>query len=129
MSVDRLLQKYTGFTDEPIDGENVQDEGSFGLLRGQRDRALMVELRKKDGSVLAIPYTMIEQLRYGASEGITIRVGGREIRIAGRQLNSDQRPGLFNALARHRVVWISENDRAEVIAAEASTVAVELIAW
>lgn len=126
MSVDRLLQKYS---DESLDADNVDDQGCFGLLRGQRDRALMVELRKKDGVVLAIPYAMIEHVRYSPDEGITIRIAGRDVRISGRHLHSDQRPSLVNGLSRHRVAWISEPLRSAALTAEAAATVVESISW
>lgn len=36
---------------EQVEAEPVDDLGSFSLLRGVRDRALMLELRWKDGRV------------------------------------------------------------------------------
>jgi hypothetical protein len=43
------------------DGETEapDDLGAFGWLRGVRDRALMLELRRKDDSVMAFAYAWL----------------------------------------------------------------------
>lgn len=86
----------------------------FGYLRGTRDRAVMLELRKKDGNIHAIGYGWIERAEYDPSVGITLHALGRSIRISGRNLNSPQSGGvgvrLFEGIIRHRVTWIHEAD-------------------
>ncbi len=37
---------------------SADDLGSFGWLRGIRDRAIMLELRQKNGNVVAIGYKL-----------------------------------------------------------------------
>ena len=32
----------------------IDDQGAYGIIRAVRERALMVELRKKDGEIMAI---------------------------------------------------------------------------
>lgn len=87
--------------------------GSFGWVRGFNARAIMLELRQRDGSVIGIGYAWIERIDYDPSAGITIYCGGIGIRIQGRNLNAEVRPGLslFSSLIRHRAVWIAESDR------------------
>ena len=117
ISVERLLQKHQPApATEPADLETVEDQGGYGIVRAPRERALMVELRKKDGTVLAVPYAMIEQVRFSPSDGITIHACGREVRISGRNLNpqTSSRVGLFNGLCRHRVAWIMECTRSAI---------------
>ena len=54
---DSVLQKYTGRRSVDIpqleteEAEPLDDLGVFGYLRGTRDRALMLELHKKDGNI------------------------------------------------------------------------------
>jgi hypothetical protein len=95
------------------DSEGAEDLGCFGFLRGVRDRALMLELRKKDGSTTAIAYAFIERITYHPdppNDGITIHAAGQKFRITGHNLNTESDNGvrLFGALARHRVPWIAE---------------------
>ena len=56
---DKILQKYTGKSGDGTigsaatdEGETADDLGAFGWLRG-RDRAIMLELRKKNGNIVA----------------------------------------------------------------------------
>ena len=130
MSVEKLFQRYAG-TDESTEQDPIDDRGSYGVLRGQRDRALMIELRKKDGEVLAIPYAMIEQVHFVPGSGITIHAGGREIQIGGRQLNVEGsgRMGLLNAIARHRLAWVQEQSRAAWAESDSSATVIESLEW
>lgn len=108
---DSLLNKYTRPTTEPDDPQlETEDLGSFGWLRGMRERATMLELRKKDGNITAIGYAWIEKIEFDPSEGITIHALGQKVQIQGRHLNSEVRPGvsLFQGLTCHRVPWVGE---------------------
>lgn len=135
--IDPKLQRYTGrptasaSTDE-LEGDNVEDRGGYGLLRGVRDRALALELRKRDDTVLAIPYALIEQFLYTPADGITLRAAGREFRIVGRNLNADEakRPTFFSALVRHRVPWVAERSRGSgpAVTGEDATV-IDSLSW
>ena len=135
---DRILNKYTGRTnDSPNDEaasaepDGTEDLGSFGWLRGQRDRSVMLELRKKSGTVLAIGYGWIERIEFDPSDGIRLHAGGKIIRIKGRNLNAEARPQvrLFQGLTRHRVPWIQEADRVSDLRSEHKSVVVEAIEW
>ncbi len=131
MTVEQILQQRHAVRDnEPPDTDDaIDDLGGFGLLRGIRDRALTVELRKKDDTVLAIPYALIEQFLYSPTEGITLRAAGREIRVRGRYLNEpSMKPlSLFTALTRQRVLWIVEKSRCGASGDNATVV--DSIAW
>jgi hypothetical protein len=110
---DSLLNKYTRPQTEPDDPQlETEDLGSFGWLRGMRERATMLELRKKDGNITAIGYAWIEKIEFDPSEGITIHALGRRVKIQGRNLNVEVRPGvgLFQTLTRHRLLWLRECD-------------------
>lgn len=134
---DKLLDKYTKRAPtsdaspveaEPDEAENL---GCFGWLRGVRDRSLMLELRKKDGHVLAVGYSWLERVEFEPEEGITLHLPGRKVRIKGSGLNTDCRPTvrLFDGIIRHRVPWIRESDRTELLQAENDAVTIESIAW
>ena len=92
------------------DADAADDHGCFGVLRGQRERAVMLELRRRTGDVLAVGYGWVERIAYDPSDGITLHLGGQSIRIRGSNLNAEVRPNvrLFEALTRHRVSWVRE---------------------
>lgn len=139
--IDRPLDKYLtrkgGESGHDTDhdasaGDDAADDlGSFGWLRGVRDRALMLELRKKDGTIAALPYAYIERADFDPSHGITLYVMGKQVRIKGRNLNGEIRPHvhLFNGITRHRVPWLRQaNGNAAGIASDNDTV-IESIEW
>lgn len=136
---DRILQKYTagrgpdtgGEGDLPDDADASDDLGSFGWLRGTRDRAVMLELRKKTGNALAVSYGWLERVEFDPSEGITLHLGGQKITIKGRNLNGEARPQvrLFNGVCRHRVSWIQEADQPTDVQADMNATVIETISW
>ncbi|HWB12753.1 MAG TPA: hypothetical protein VG826_26240 [Pirellulales bacterium] len=109
--------------------EEPSDLGAFGWLRGVHERAAMLELRKKDGSIVAFAYAWLERAEFDPSQGITLRFGPQKVRITGRNLNAEPRPNvrLFAGIVRHRVPWIQEADRPAAIGAGRGTPVVESI--
>src|SRR5580698_6848263 len=107
---DELLRKYMGRsggqgTESDESELDSEDFGSFCSLRGIKDRAVCVELRKKNGDIMAMNFGWIEKFQFEPSEGITLHAsGGQKIRIKGRNLNAGTR-SLFQSLCRHRVLW------------------------
>lgn len=92
------------------DPDATDDLGCFGWLRGVRERALMLELRRRDGNIIAVPYAFIERMEYDPSEGIALLVPGFRVVLKGRNLNAEVRPHvrLFDGLVRHRVPWVRD---------------------
>jgi hypothetical protein len=138
MSGSTTLQKYTSrLSDsggEPAatsDAEGAEDLGVFGLLRGTRDRAEMLELRKKTGNIRAIGYGWIHKVDFDPSGGITLHAGDETIKIKGRNLNvvARQQISLLGGIIRHRVPWICESDHSTTLQADESAVLVEAIEW
>lgn len=117
--------------DGSADSETVDDFGAFGWLRGIRDSARMLELRRKNGNILAIGYGWLERVEFNPSEGITLAIIGRTIRIKGRHLNGELRPGvrLFEGITRHRVPWLKEADEPESLEAGDVATVIEGIEW
>jgi hypothetical protein len=134
---DKLLDSFTKRTgaaamaSDPPDGEEAENLGCFGWLRGVRDRSVMLELRKKDGHVLAIAYSWLERVEFEPEEGITLHLPGRKVRIKGSGLNKEARRTvrLFDGIIRHRVPWIREADRSESLKAASDSLLVESIQW
>ena len=107
------------------DTEEVEDVGFFGWLRGTRDRAVMLELRKKDGSVVAYDYAILRKVELDPSQGVTLHFSGEAVKIIGRKLKEEVKPGvsLVRGLLWHRIPWIREASDAENLkAGEAATV-------
>jgi hypothetical protein len=112
-----VLQQFAGrTTNNPAeaeqDGDGAEDYGAFGWLRGVRDRAVMLELRKKDGSVSAFGYAWLERVEYEPTTGLTLHFTGQRVKLTGRNLNGEVRADirLLNGLLRHKVPWIQEAD-------------------
>jgi len=128
------LRKYLGRNGGPgadADESDVEsdDFGSFCALRGIKERAVCVELRKKNGDILAVNLGWIEKFQFEPSEGITLHAaGGQKIRIKGRNLNAGGRP-LFQNLCRHRVLWVMETDRPANLKAAVDETVIEQIDW
>jgi hypothetical protein len=94
------------------DVEAADDFGAFGWLRGVQDRAIMLEIRHKDGRVTAKGYSWLQSAEFDGSNTVTLNFSGETITIAGRNLNAESRPNirLFAGILRHRVPWIQEAD-------------------
>src|ERR1700722_8214530 len=113
------------------DSSAVDDFHSFGWLRGIRERAVMLELRKKSGDVLAIGYGWIERVEFNPTDGISLLANGQQIPIEGRNLNAEARPDvrLFQGIIRHRVAWVQEAVRLGSLNDSERVTIVEEIAW
>ena len=131
---DRILSRYTRDSiNAPADDVNeVDDLGSFGFLRGVKDRAAMLELRLKDGNSVAFDYGWLRKVEFNPSEGITLHFGGSDtVRINGRNLN---RPNAINAqllrgIHAHRVPWIQEASEPDILKASDDDTVIEQIAF
>src|SRR5258707_5878740 len=90
--LEKLVSRRTDTDGLEDDANDFDDLGAFGWLRGVRDRALMLELRRRDGSALALGYAWLERAEFDPSEGITLCFGGKTVRITGRNLDNEARP-------------------------------------
>jgi hypothetical protein len=129
--LDRFPGDLAAEAGPPADGDAVDKRGCFGLMRGTRDRAMMIELRKKSGNILALGYAWLSKATFDASEGITLTFGSETVRIRGRNLNAELRPTvrLFECITRHKVAWLQEADEpASMEAGERETV-IDSIEW
>ena len=129
---ERLLQRYVrSEAAEPTLPDEIDDLGAFGWLRGQRDRALYLELRKKDGSVRAVGYAWLSEIHFDPSDGITLCFSGQKIRLIGRNLDREIRPNvrLLSGLLRQRVPWVREADEGSLLKSGEAEACVERIVW
>lgn len=131
--IERYTQRLAATRGEDAtgDGDLAMDLGSFGWLRGIRDRALMLELRKKSGHVMAIGYGWIERVEYEPERGITLHLPGREIRILGSRLNHEIRAAvrLLDGIVRHKVPWVAESVRGEAMVQDGTHLVIDGIEW
>lgn len=134
----KILDRYSGRASELVsegssasEPDGAEDLGTFGWLRGTRDRSVMLELRKKTGDIVAIGYGWIDRIEFDPSKGITLKCGGQVIRIKGRNLNSEARPQvrLFQGLTRHRVPWLQEAGQSAALVADKQAPVIESIEW
>jgi hypothetical protein len=127
--LDRHLPSRTSLPSREGEDDTLADLGAFGWLRGVRDRAVMLELRRKDGSSVALAYAWLERADFDPSDGIMLKFGAEKVRITGRNLNAEARPNirLFAGIVRHRVPWIQEADRPMAMGAGRDAVVVEAI--
>lgn len=133
---DKVLDKYVSRKAEKnkeaetaAETDPTDDLGAFGWLRGIRDRAIMLQLRKKDGNIDAPSYGLLERAEFDPSEGITLHFVGQKIRIRGRNLNKEIRPSirLFEGITRHRVPWLQEAGETAAIGADINQTVIESI--
>ena len=137
MARDGVLKNYAtridpeGAEADLLDQEVAEDLGCFGWLRGARERAVMLVLRKKSGDCLALSYGFIERIEFNPSEGIAITTATTTVQVKGRNLNSEVRSGvrLFEQLTRHRVGWIQEVGQAAAMQVLEKTCVVESLSW
>lgn len=122
------------FASEPpsvvIEPEAEENLTAFGYLRGVKERALMLEMRLKDGSSVAYSYALLDRASFDPSDGIRLHFPRTEIVIRGRGLNQPAGPGakLFDLLLRQRVTWIQEASRGDVLSQRTEKTIVEAIA-
>jgi hypothetical protein len=120
---DSILDKYVvprqAKLPAPSEPELLEDFGAFGFLRGVRERALMLELRHRDGTLSAFGYSWLDRVTFDPSDGITVSFGRYKVIITGTNLNDEIRPNvrLFEGITRHRVPWIAESDGPALIEA------------
>jgi hypothetical protein len=107
----------------------MDDFGAFGILRGVRDRSLMLELRFRNGNSVAFHYGYLAQANLDPSRGILLQFGNRRVVLSGSNLNAEVRPNLrlFEAILRHRVPWIRETERNEQLEAAPGSILIDHI--
>jgi hypothetical protein len=131
---DNVLQQFRGrVVSEPhsfaVESEGEDDMGEFAILRGVRDFARFLELRKTDGSVVAIGYSWLERIEYDGVHRMTLRFTNQVVNIVGRNLNAEIRPNvrLLDGLVRHRVTWIREFSERDALVADKRRLVIEEI--
>ena len=125
-----VLEKFVSRKTEapaPTDLEEVDNLGSFGWLRGIRDRAEMLELRHRDGTVSAHGYAWLRKAHFDPSGEIVLDFSGETVCIAGRNLNAALSPGkrLFEGILRRKVPWLAQATNDVALTAVKGAVVIE----
>ena len=125
-----VLEKFVSRKTEappPADVEEVDNLGPFGWLRGIRDRAEMLELRLRDGTVSAHSYSWLRKAHFDPSGEIVLDFSGETVRIAGQNLNIELSPGkrLFEGILRRKVPWLAQVTNDVALTATKGAVVIE----
>ena len=110
---DRLRSRRASSPSAPDDDPDACDDwGHFGVLRGTKDRAILLDLRLKTGQREAVSYALLERVSFDPSVGVTLHFLGTVVKLTGRNLAHPAATGvtLLEALHRHRVSWVAELD-------------------
>ena len=134
---DRILERYTRTDRDNVasnanEESEVDDLGSFGFLRGVKDRATMLELRLKDGNSVAFDYGWLRKVEFNPSDGIVLHFGSTDTaRITGRNLNrvTTANAQLLRGILAHRVPWIQEASEPDILKASDDATVIEQIAF
>ena len=109
--------------DKPREEEAGEEEfcPAYGYLRGNRDRALAVEFRYRDGNREWFPYSCLGPWRFDPSVGLLLKFTGDVVTlvlIRGSNLDALVGQGTVNltdrGLQRHRILWVREMDELEL---------------
>lgn len=134
---DKILERYTRTDRSSSDSladevSELDDLGSFGYLRGVKDRAAMLEFRQKDGNSVAFDYGWLRKVEFNPSDGIVLYFGGTDsVRITGRNLNRPTAANvqLLRGILGHRVPWIQEASEPDILKAVDDATVIEQIAF
>lgn len=84
--------------------EESEDANYYGIERQADTRAVMFEIRTKEGNRKAFPYSYLTEIDYIPETGIIIYVAEVNISIIGRNLGD-----VYNYLFSNRLTYIQED--------------------
>ncbi len=110
------LQALTRFHHPELEEDETDDLGICGWLHGLRERSIMLELRFKNGNVLALGYAWLEKVNFDPSEGFVLHFVNHKVHLRGNHLQQPIRgqSKLLDGLLRQRIPWIQESSLPEV---------------
>lgn len=95
-----FVERLKSQTEQGAEGENQY----FGFDRQENGRALMFELRTRDGRRSALPYSYLTRADFDPEMGIEIYVSNVVILVHGRDLEV-----VYSYLLQNRLTWIRED--------------------
>ena len=85
--------------------EQAEEEGKyFGFDRQENGRALMFELRTRDGRRSALPYSYVTRADFDPEKGIEIYASNVVVLVKGRALED-----IFSYFLQNRLMWVRED--------------------
>ena len=84
--------------------ESADEDRYFGFDRQENGRALMFELRTRDGKRSALPYSYMTRADFDPDKGIEIYVSNVVVTIRGRNIED-----IYSYLLQNRLTWIRED--------------------
>jgi hypothetical protein len=94
---------------------------AFGFLRGQHEKAVLVEFRLRNGNSEWLAYSCLVSFRHNPSAGLLLRFTGDVVTlvlVSGSNLDVPVGEGTVNltdrGLQRHRVTFVREMDEEEL---------------
>lgn len=127
---EKQTQKWQPFPQVPGPATPASDECvAFGWVRGERDRAAMLELRHANGNITAYSYGLLDSAIFDPSAGITLSFSGVTVKLVGINLNMGGRQNvrLFEGITRHQVLWVREANEPCIREALESDVVIESV--
>jgi hypothetical protein len=108
-------------SDAETDGGEAKCE-AFGYLRGLKDSSASVEFRFRNGTSIWFSYSLLGTWQLNPSEGLLLKFSGDLVYlvlIRGSNLDKPLTEGAINlthaGLQRHRVLWIREMSKEEIV--------------
>jgi hypothetical protein len=95
-------------TPEPGEPEADGQEDAFQEARSKSREALMLDVRRHDGTIVSLPYAILRRVTHQPTGVIILRFGSDTVTAEGRNLHR-----LRDALAEHRARFIQEGTEAE----------------
>jgi len=127
---DSVLERISSRKPEPAspgEVDVVDDLGAFGWLRGIRDRAEMLELRHRNGTITAHGYAWLKTAYLDPSGEIVLDFSGAVVTIVGRNLNREASAGkrLYEGILRRKVPWLVVASNSAALTAADDAVIIE----
>lgn len=76
---------------------------AFSTISPQHGQEVMLDLRRKTGDRMALPYTYLTAVTFDPSKGITLEFTGHQVVIHGRNLEP-----VYVAIVAYRASWLQE---------------------
>lgn len=95
-----FVEKLKAQTSEP----GLEESKYFGFDPQANGRALMFELRTRDGRRSALPYSYLTRADFDPSRGIEVYVSSVVVFVRGRNLED-----VYSYLLQNRLTWMRED--------------------
>ena len=106
MSGSGIVSGYVNAAAAATASKGATGEGiAYGLRPEQQGHVLMLDVRLRAGTRLALPFSYLAHVTFDPSSGIEAVFSTHAVTIQGRNL----RP-IYEGLLQHRIEWLQEGD-------------------